>query len=101
MASQRTTAARHDRMTEIREQLNDMNREAGGDQFDQDSRDTWNVLNAGLDEHRAALDELRVREERLAEAAGGPNPDPGEGGLGTGTPAATATTIGSRGRAPT
>jgi len=95
MASQWTTAARHDRMAEIREQLNDMNREAGGDQFDQESRDTWNTLNAELDEHRAALDELRVREERLAEAAADPNPDRSESGHDSGV-RATATTVGGR-----
>src|SRR5262249_23922332 len=72
MASQWTRAARHDRMTEIRSQLRDMDNEAGGDQFDEASRDTWNTLNAELDEHREALDEIRVREERLAEGAANP-----------------------------
>jgi hypothetical protein len=48
MADKWTTARRRDRMNEIRAQLADMDREAGGEQFDQASRDAWNTLN-----HRA------------------------------------------------
>jgi HK97 family phage major capsid protein len=94
VASEWTTARRQDRISEIRAALSDMDREAAGDQFDQASRDAWNAMNSELDEHRAALDELRVREERLAEAVADPNPTRGESGFGGHT--AVSTTFGDR-----
>jgi HK97 family phage major capsid protein len=84
MASEWTTARRHDRISELRSQLADMDREAGGEQFDRASRDTWNELNTELDSHKAALDELHVREQRLSEAMADPNPERREVGFGGG-----------------
>jgi HK97 family phage major capsid protein len=94
MASEWTTAGRHDRISEIRDQLADMDREAGGEQFDQASRDAWNDLNAELDSHKAALDELHVREERLREAAA--NPAQHEPVEDPNRPRAMSTTVGDR-----
>src|SRR5262245_48274115 len=96
MASQWTTAQREDRISELREQLGDMDREAAGMPFDQASRDAWNAANAEIDEHRAALDELRVRQERLAEAAADPNPGRRESGDGNTGTRSISTTVGDR-----
>src|SRR5262245_20235858 len=72
MADRRTTTDLELRRQELKDRLNEIDRQYQGQKFPDEIRDEWNEANRELDEIKETQRELDVRWERLREAAANP-----------------------------
>ena len=72
MATLRSLEDYEARNTEIRSELAEIDKEHVGERFPDDVKARWHQLNEELEANTATIDELRTRQERIAELADQP-----------------------------
>lgn len=73
MATVSTLEERQERISEIEARVAEIDEEYANQLMPEQIRSEWNELNAELDEHRATVDEVLKRKERLAALANSPS----------------------------
>lgn len=67
MAHFRTVSEYLERQSEIRARLQEITEQYSGERFDEDTQAEWNALNEEFDANEGTIQELRLREERMAD----------------------------------